>query len=481
MPKPNKCGSLVSGIYAAIIAVAFCLLLAPAAVSGQNNADALHQMSNAFESLVTRISPAVVEVFVSGYGATEADKNNPEAPIGRESSLGSGVIVDPDGYIVTNFHVIKGAQRVSVLVTPPLGDKPQVAAALREKSRTLPAKVIGGSEAADLAVLKIDAAGLPTVPFARYDHLRQGQLVLAFGSPEGLRNSVSMGLVSAVLRQADPESPMVFIQTDAAINPGNSGGPLVDVDGNLVGINSSILTKSGGNEGIGFAIPSGIVRFVYEQIRRYGHVRRGDIGADVQSITPELATALGLSRDTGVIVSDVIAGGPADQAGLKVSDLIETIDGMPVENVPTFIMSIFQRRIGDRVNLGIVRGKQEMPLSIPLVEMAQGPAAIADFADPVNGMLPQLGVIGVDLTPEVKALLPPLRLHSGVVVAATTPDHRAQEIGLQSGDVIHLLNTHPVISVDLLKAALHGLKPGDAAALQIERNGRLFFLTFEAE
>lgn len=221
-------------------------------------------MSGAFETLVKRVSPAVVEVLVTGYG-TEEEDDKESSPTGRERSLGSGVILEPDGYIVTNFHVVKGADRVRVVLTPAVGEDSQATAMLKSRGRILNARIVGFSKKIDLAVLKVEATGLPT-PLAHYDRLHKGQVVLAFGSPEGLENSVTFGLVSSVLRQPDPDDAMVYIQTDAAINPGNSGGPLVDVDANVVGIDTFIYTKSGGNEGIGFAIPSGIVRYGYEQI-----------------------------------------------------------------------------------------------------------------------------------------------------------------------------------------------------------------------
>lgn len=287
-----------------------------------------------------------------------------------------------------------------------------------------------------------------------------------------------MGLVIAVLRQVDPQSSMVFVQTDAAINPGNSGGALVDVDGNLVGINSSILTQSGGNEGLGFAIPSGIVRFVYQQIREHGRVRRGDIGAEVQTLTPALTSALDISTQNGVIVSDVIPGSPADEAGLKVYDLIQTINGVPVANAPAFVMNMYLLKIGDRARIGILRGKQDMILNIPVVEVKQGAESIADLADPVKDVLPELGIFGIDLTPEVASLIIEPRIASGVVVAGTTADHRADEIGLQTGDVIHSVNGAPVANLAAFRTALGGLKPGQPAALQVERGSRLMFLTF---
>jgi serine protease Do len=390
------------------------------------------------------------------------------------------VIVDPNGYIITNYHVIKGAQRVNVLVTPSAHES-QVTAALRPEPHRLPARILGFNKAADLAVLKIDAKGLPTVPFAQYSHLRQGQLVLAFGSPDGLQNSVSMGLVSAVLRQVDPQSSMVFIQTDAAINPGNSGGALVDVDGSLIGINSSIFTQSGGNEGLGFAIPSGIVRFVYEQIRQHGRVRRGDIGADVQTLTPALTSALNISTQSGVIVADIVPGSPADEAGLKVYDLIQTINGAPVVNTSSFVMNMYLLKIGDSARVGILRGGKELTLNIPVVEVKQGAESIAELSDPQKDAVPELGIFAVDLTPEAAGLMPPLRIPSGALVAGTTADHRADEIGLQTGDVIHSVNGTPTPTLTALRTALARVKPGEPAALQVEHNGRLIFVTFESD
>ena len=275
----------------------------------------MHAMSGAFESLVRQVSPAVVEVLVTGFGTGEEDDDKTSSPIGRERSLGSGVILEPDGYIVTNYHVVKGADRVRVLLTPAVGDDMEATAMLKSKGQILTAQVVGFSKKIDLAVLKVEATGLPTLSLARYDRLHKGQVVLAFGSPEGLENSVTFGLVSSVLRQPDPDDPMVYIQTDAAINPGNSGGPLVDMDGNVVGIDTFIYTKSGGNEGIGFAIPGGIVRYAVQEIRKYGRVRRRTIGADLQTLTPDLSGGLGLAETPGVVVADVEPEGPAEHAG----------------------------------------------------------------------------------------------------------------------------------------------------------------------
>jgi serine protease Do len=470
-----------------------CLLVAawfsPFTTRAQTNSkragsDAIHEMSASFESLVRHVSPAVVEILVTGYGNDEEDEDDRNAPpssVGRERSLGSGVIIDPDGYIVTNNHVIKGADRVRVVLTPSAAEEAQPAAVLQTKRRILPAKIVGVSKTIDLAVLKVEATGLPTLPLARYDHLRKGQIVLAFGSPEGLENSVTFGVISSVLRQPDPDDPMVYIQTDAAINPGNSGGPLVDADGNVVGIDTFIYTKSGGNEGIGFAIPSGIVRYAYEQIRAYGRVRRRTIGADLQTLTPDMAAGLGFGDLTGVIVSDLDPDGPAERAGLHIQDLIQTIDDMPVENVALFTLSLYLRTTDDKVNLQVMRGTKQLHMTVPVVEPRHDVSRLTELSDPSKDLIPRLGILGATITPQVAELLGGTRRLSGVLVTATVANRLAVDSGLQEGDIIHSLNRTQVKSMDDLRAAFIRLKPGDPAAMQIERNGRLTYLTFEME
>jgi serine protease Do len=466
-----------------------CALLSASGAHAQTppakaGVDVIHEMSAAFESLVKRVSPAVVEVLVTGYGSEdeEEDETKGPSPFGRERSLGSGVIIDPDGYIVTNFHVVKGADRVRVVLTPQVSEEEsQAPAMLKSKGRILNARIVGSSKSIDLAVLKVEATGLPTLPFARYDRLHKGEVVLAFGSPEGLENSVTFGLVSSVLRQPDPDDPMVYIQTDAAINPGNSGGPLVDVDGNVVGIDTFIYTKSGGNEGIGFAIPSGIARYAYEQIRQYGRVRRRTIGADLQSLTPDLAGGLGLTETPGVVVADVEEDGPAERAGVRVGDVIEAIDGMPVDNVALFTLSLYLRTTGDKVNLQVVRGGNRLSLDVTVVEPLHDLSRLADLSNPATDLIPRLGIIGATINPEIAELVGPLRIPTGVLVTATVANRLAVDSGLQEGDIIHTLNRAAIKSLDDLRTAFNKLKPGDPAALQVERNGKLTFLTFEME
>jgi serine protease Do len=471
--------------YVVLLASLFMAGVAPGALAQgappENKSEAMREMSIAFQNLAKRVSPAIVEVMVTGYGAADEDDPSATSAVGRERSLGAGIIVEADGYIITNYHVVKGADRVRVVLTPPASEESQPFALLRSHGRILPAKVIGFSKQIDLAVLKIEATGLPTIPIGRYSQVEKGQIVLAFGSPEGLENSVSFGLISSVLRQPDPNNPMVYIQTDAAINPGNSGGPLMDLDGNMVGIDTFIYTKSGGNEGIGFAIPSGIVRYAYEQIRKYGRVRRRTIGADLQSLTPDLAQGLGLSTETGVIVSDVPPESSAERAGLKIRDVIVSLDGLPVDNVPLLVLSLYMKEASKTVTLQVLRGDKKLDVVVPVYEPKNEPDQLSELADPAKDLIPRLGIVGLTVSADLSSLLGDLRIPSGVVVASLVADQLAVDSGLAVGDVIHSLKTTEITSVDNLRKAFGNLKPGEAATMQVERSGRLTYVSFEME
>jgi serine protease Do len=440
--------------------------------------DSLQQFDDSVVSLVQQVSPAVVQILVTGYGAVE--QRGQTALIGHQKVLGSGFIVDPEGYIITNAHVVQGAERVRVVMfTSENINSPH--ATLRSKTTTMDARVLGVETDADLALLKIEASGLPSLALGRYRDQRQGQVVFAFGSPEGLGNSVTMGVVSSVARQPDPDRPMVYIQTDAPINPGNSGGPLVDIEGKVVGINTYILTQGGGNEGLGFAIPSGVVRRIYQQLREHGHVHHEVIGAAVQTITPTLAAGLGLQQDYGVIVSDVTPKGPGETAGLKVQDVILTLDGKPVINVPQFDAAFQYRMDPAPLQLEIIRGTEKVSLQVPVVEQKDEMDRLADSLDPAKDLVPKLGILGVQIDKEIAAMVPDLRMASGVIVAARTAYGAMVDSGLETGDVIHALNGTTIISLDTLSTSIQQLKPGDPVVLQIERNGGLKYLAFEME
>jgi len=441
--------------------------------------DALHQLNDSVEALVQRVSPSVVQILVSGYSSTQdSDQGQMSVVIGRQRTIGSGVIVDPDGYIVTNAHVVKGAERIEVIVPPRSADEKTAGAVEMGRDQTFDARIVGVARQLDLAVIKIEAHKLPALIIHKGVMPRQGEMVFAFGSPEGLRNSVTMGVVSAVARQPDPDSPLVYVQTDTAINPGNSGGPLVDADGELVGINTFILSSSGGNQGLGFAIPAGVVAFAYPQLVKFGHVHEPEIGAILQTITPELATGLHLQRDFGVIVSDVVPSGPADRAGLRIQDIITSVDGTPTGSLPLFGQSLYMHGTGEHVKLGVLRGPDRLQLDVSLAERPHKVDSLVDSVDPVKSLVSHLGILGVELDPDLAHSLPDLRIPSGVVVVAKTLGSGTGDVPLQTGDVIHGLNGVTVTTMAGLRDGLGKLSSGDAAVLWIERYGQLIYVTF---
>jgi serine protease Do len=297
--------------------------------------DPLVRMNESIDALTKKVWPSVVQILVSSYGPrNEGPPGSAGVVMGRQQSTGSGFVIDAEGYILTNAHVVNGARRVQIVLPTDNADG-TLATALSPRAKLVAAQIVGITTELDLAVLKVEGLKLPALPLATYTQVRQGEMVFAFGSPNGLRNSLTHGLVSAVARQVDPDSPQIFVQTDAPINPGNSGGPLVNIRGEVVGVNTFILSQSGGNEGLGFAIPSATARTVYRQLRQYGYLRRQEVGMSLQTITEGMASALGLSKDHGVIVSDVWPGGPAEAAGLAVGEILVSVDGQPANNVPT--------------------------------------------------------------------------------------------------------------------------------------------------
>jgi len=295
----------------------------------------------------------------------------------------------------------------------------------------------------------------------------------------GLQNSVSLGIVSAVARQLEPESPMVYIQTDASINTGNSGGPLIDARGRLVGINTLIVSASGANSGLGFAAPSNIVRAVFDQIKQSGRVRRGEIGVRAQTVTPVLSAGLRLSRDWGAVLADVVPGGPADRAGLAIGDLVLSVDGKQIENGRQLNVTLYRKSVGDVVRLEVLRGEKLTTIPVTIVERPDALSRITALADPRQNVVPRLGILGVTLEPEVAAMLPSLRAKSGVVVVSATAGTFDSDIGgLAPGDVIHAVNGNWIVDLAALRKALDPMKVGDSVALQVERRGTLIYVAF---
>ena len=304
-----------------VLAISGCLLFVLAgraggwAQSSTEHESALAQLSGSFETLSEQVGPAVVQIFATGYST--ALGNTESNLLSRGQSSGSGVILDPEGYILTNAHVVQGAGRVQILLARSLRDTPAGVSILKPRGEIVEAQIVGIDRETDLDVLKIPEQELPFLELGDSDELKQGQLVLAFGSPFGLENSVTLGVVSSVARQFRPEDPVVYIQTDAPINPGNSGGPLVDAHGKVMGINTFIVSQSGGSEGVGFAVTSNIARNVFTQIRSTGRVVRGEIGVYAQTVTSALAEGLGLPREWGVLLGDVLPGDPPIWQGSK--------------------------------------------------------------------------------------------------------------------------------------------------------------------
>lgn len=445
-------------------------------------APALQQFNDALQQLAAKVSAGVVQVLVNGYGAVEGSSAKGEAAlIARQRAIGSGVVVDPEGYIMTNAHVVEGAQRIRIVV--PIAYAPGQGPIIETegKLRVLDAKLIGVHKESDLALLKVNAKNLPTLPLASSRRVIQGELVFAVGSPEGLRNTITMGVISSVARQPDPEKGMVYLQTDAPINPGNSGGPLVDVEGNVLGINTFILSQGGGSEGLGFAIPARVVDFVYHSLRRYGHVHRSEIKAGAQTITPTLAAALGLKRSYGVVISDVIPGGPAEAAGLKIGDIVLAADDRPIETLPAFTGAMYLHPVDKVLKLEVLHDSEKKTLYIPVLQENHSMDQLLDLANADRNLVPQLAVLAVTIDDRLRQVVPDLRIPSGVVVIGRAADLLGPDVGLTTGDVIHAINGRPVDSVDDLRSALKQLKTGDSVALQIERSGKLEYVSFESD
>ena len=426
-------------LFILVAAISLLPLFAPGAGAQERQVpNSARQLQLSFAPVVKRVAPAVVNV----YAARIVENNNPflTDPFFRqffgavpreqvERSLGSGVIVDPAGLVVTNFHVISGASQVKVA----LSDK-----------REFDADIVLKDQRSDLAVLRIKGAKehFPTLEFADSDQLEVGDVVLAIGDPFGVGQTVTHGIVSAVARtQVGISDYQFFIQTDAAINPGNSGGALVDINGRLVGVNSAIYSRSGGSQGIGFAIPANMVRVVVASAEGgSGAVKRPWLGAKLQDVTPDIADSLGLQRPSGALVANVLAGGPAARAGLKAGDLIVSIDGAAVEDPNAFGYRFATKQLGGTAQIGIVRQGHNIVLPIALQSLPDSPREEVE----IKARSPFLGATVANLSP---ALADDLRLDpqtEGVVITAVADGSTAQSIGFQKGDIVVSVNNEKI-------------------------------------
>jgi serine protease Do len=441
----------------------------------------LPDLSRSIEDLSDRVSPAVVQVFASGFRVNPERSSADPGLISKTRNVGSGVVLDSDGHILTNAHVISGAASVEVVLPALFEAGSPRKSILKGRGKRFSAEVVGVDSDTDLAVLKIPETGLPFLTFGDSDQVRQGQLVLAFGSPLGLENSVTMGVVSATARQLRPEDPMIYIQTDTPINPGNSGGPLVDLQGRVVGINTFILSQSGGSEGIGFAAPSNIARAVFMQLRKSGQVRRGSIDVYAQSISPELAQGLNLPIDWGVILGDVFPGGSAARAGLKEGDVILTLNGKVMENARQLEVNIYRYTIGERVSLEVLRGAEKFKVDVAVTARDPDPERFSASVSVENNRVQRFGVLGITLDAKMAQQLPPLRKHAGVLVAARVSTTFPGEEQLLPGDVIYSVGRSSVTDLETLRNVVSGLDASRPAVIQLERQGKVRYLTLWLE
>lgn len=454
---------------AALLIAAVCSQSAPA--QERQVPSSMGQLALSFAPVVKRVAPAVVNV----YAARVVENQNPfmADPFFRQffgggvpremvqRSLGSGVIVDPAGLVVTNFHVIEGASQVKVA----LADK-----------REFDAEIVLKDQRSDLAVLRIKEARerFPTLEFANSDELQVGDVVLAIGDPFGVGQTVTHGIISAVARtQVGISDYQFFIQTDAAINPGNSGGPLVDMNGRMVGINSAIYSRSGGSQGIGFAIPANMVRVVVSSAQGgSGAVKRPWLGAKLQDVTPEIADSLGLKRPTGALVASVVSGGPAARAGIKTGDLIISVDGTPVEDPNAFDYRFATKPLGGVAQVGLIRQSKELAVQVAL----QSPPETPREEIQIHGRSPFLGATVANLSP---ALADELRLDTqtqGVVITSVADGSTAQSIGFQKGDIVVSVNNQKIVkSADLERIAAAG---GRQWRITIRRGGQQISVMF---
>jgi serine protease Do len=442
-----------------------------------------------FAPIVEKVAPSVVTVFTTQI----VSRGMAQFPFGDDTlrqffggqlpqrqgkqtlqGLGSGVIVSPDGYILTANHVVSGAEEIMV--------------GLGTDLRKYKARKIGTDPGTDVALLKIEEKNLPAITFADSEKARAGDIVLAIGNPFGLRQTVTMGIISAVGRGGmgivDYEN---FIQTDAAINMGNSGGALVNTEGRLLGINSAIFSRSGGNQGVGFAIPANLARDVMQSLREKGRVVRGYIGASVQTLTPELAEAMKLKgQPTGALVGEVAPKSPSEKAGMKTGDLITAVNGKKDSDARELRLMIGSMAPGTKVEIEVNREGQSKIFNIELSEMPPGTVDDNAEATPEESAQPEkdtvFGRVAVaDITDDIRNVLNLSKDIKGAVIAEIDSDSSAAKAGLREGDVIQEVNKQPVRNAKELVSISKKLKPDEKILIRVWSQGRSGFVALEPD
>jgi serine protease Do len=459
-----------------------------ASAMDNNSVEALTALDHAMEAVASRVTPAVVNVAVTSRSSSKlatSDGQMQGLPPGLqqffgpmlqlpsqpqiEHGVGSGIIISPDGYIVTNDHVVDGATSIKVT----LNDR-----------RILSAKVVGADKLTDLAVLKVNASDLPTIVWGDSTKLQPGQTVLAFGSPFGyFQFSVTRGIVSAVNRpnpySDDARKPGGYIQTDAAINPGNSGGPLVNAHGELVGINTFIISNSGSFAGAGFAIPSQIVRATTEQLIKSGKVEHGYLGIGMNDVTPDNAHFFNLQDATGAIVSQVTPDSPASRGGLHTGDVISQLNGQKILNGSALQVAVSEMAPGTKIALGIIRDAKPLTLSLTVGQF-HGNSEVASNdgeEDQPNG---KIGLAVSNLTPEARQQFNvPEQVH-GVVVQNVRPASPADDAGIQPGDVILEIDRKPAESASQFADELHQNQDGKDFLMLVWSKGNSSYRTIHS-
>jgi serine protease Do len=433
-----------------------------------------------FRPIVAENTPAVVKILVEydqQSGAGRPEQEIPEylrrffefrggPPQQQRQSMGSGFIISADGYVVTNNHVVEGAASIVVRLTD---------------RREYVAEVVGLDPRSDLALLRIDASDLPALRLGKPGELEVGEWVLAIGSPFGLDYSVTAGIVSAKGRSLPNESNdnyVPFIQTDVAINPGNSGGPLFNLDGEVVGVNSQIFTRSGGSIGLSFAIPVSVVHNVVRQLRETGQVTRGWLGVTIQDVDKNLAESFGLDKPRGALVTQLQPGGPAAEGGLEAGDVIVTFDGVDIPTSTDLPHVVGLVPPGTRAKVEVIRDGRSKTLKVTVggLDADEKPSVALSAREADSGT--RLGLQVREIDEELKARW---GISGGVVVAAMEPGGAGEQAGIQSGDVITLIGSTPINSVDAFVRAVDQLQPGKSTPLRIIRRGSPLFIGLKLE